>query len=205
MAADAGQAPAGTPVYVASRAVIDAVAGFPMHRGVLAIGRRREEDTLRHACLRPCPARALVVVLVGISNHDNIGAIFRNAAAFGADAVLLDETCCDPLYRKAIRVSVGAALKIPFAVRLTAASQRLLDAQGFAPDRAVAGGQGRYPHDRTARAAGALSRDRGRRPAGRSAGAARDGAHSHCRGVRQPQRRRRIGDRAARDQEQVGK
>ena len=63
----------------------------------------------------PCPRAALVVALVGISNHDNIGAIFRNAAAFGADAVLLDETCCDPLYRKAIRVSVGAALKVPFA------------------------------------------------------------------------------------------
>ena len=56
-----------------------------------------------------------MLALVGISNHDNMGAIFRNAAAFGADAVLLDETCCDPLYRKAIRVSVGAALKVPFA------------------------------------------------------------------------------------------
>ncbi|GHD12037.1 hypothetical protein GCM10016234_15830 [Tianweitania populi] len=56
-----------------------------------------------------------MVVLVGIANHDNVGAIFRNAAAFEADAVLLDETCCDPLYRKAIRVSVGAALKVPFA------------------------------------------------------------------------------------------
>ena len=58
----------------------------------------------------------MVLALVGISNHDNMGAIFRNAAAFGADAVLLDETSCDPLYRKAIRVSVGAALKVPFAV-----------------------------------------------------------------------------------------
>jgi tRNA G18 (ribose-2'-O)-methylase SpoU len=53
-------------------------------------------------------------VLVGLANHDNVGAIFRNAAAFGADAVLLDGTSCDPLYRKAIRVSVGAALKVPF-------------------------------------------------------------------------------------------
>src|SRR5262249_2972462 len=49
------------------------------------------------------------------ANHDNMGGLFRNAAAFGADAVLLDETCCDPLYRKAIRVSVGAALTTPFA------------------------------------------------------------------------------------------
>ena len=61
------------------------------------------------------PERALLVALVGIANHDNMGAIFRNAAAFGAHAVLIDNTCCDPLYRKAIRVSVGAALKVPFA------------------------------------------------------------------------------------------
>jgi len=61
------------------------------------------------------PDAAVVVALFGIANHDNIGGIFRNAAAFGANAVLLDDACCDPLYRKAIRVSVGAALKVPFA------------------------------------------------------------------------------------------
>jgi tRNA G18 (ribose-2'-O)-methylase SpoU len=61
------------------------------------------------------PRRALVLVLVGIANHDNIGSIFRNAAAFGADAVFLDASCCDPLYRKSIRVSVGAALRVPYA------------------------------------------------------------------------------------------
>jgi tRNA G18 (ribose-2'-O)-methylase SpoU len=52
--------------------------------------------------------------LCGISNHDNVGSIFRNAAAFEADCVLMDDTCCDPLYRKAIRVSVGATLKVPY-------------------------------------------------------------------------------------------
>ena len=56
-----------------------------------------------------------MVALFGIGNHDNMGGLFRNAAAFGADAVLLDQGCCDPLYRKAIRVSVGAALRVPFA------------------------------------------------------------------------------------------
>jgi tRNA G18 (ribose-2'-O)-methylase SpoU len=56
-----------------------------------------------------------VLVLFGIANHDNMGGLLRNAAAFGADAVLLDGRCCDPLYRKAIRVSVGAALTAPFA------------------------------------------------------------------------------------------
>lgn len=106
-------APAGLPVYVAPAAVMDAVAGFPMHRGILAIGRRRAPDTL-DGLLESLPRRATLVVLVGLANHDNVGAIFRNAAAFGADAVLLDETSCDPLYRKAIRVSVGAALKVPF-------------------------------------------------------------------------------------------
>jgi tRNA G18 (ribose-2'-O)-methylase SpoU len=67
---------------------------------------------------------AIAVALFGIGNHDNMGAIFRNAAAFGADAVLLDAACCDPLYRKAIRVSVGAALSVPFA-RLPAGSDAL--------------------------------------------------------------------------------
>lgn len=102
------------PIYVANRHCIDRVAGFPMHRGVLAIGRRRAEQTTE-ALLVKIDLHALVVVCIGISNHDNIGAIFRNAAAFGASAVLCDATCCDPLYRKAIRVSVGAVLKVPFA------------------------------------------------------------------------------------------
>jgi tRNA G18 (ribose-2'-O)-methylase SpoU len=112
-------APRQLPVYVASQNVMDDIAGFPIHRGILAIGRRRETADPA-ALIRSLPEQALVVVLVGISNHDNVGAIFRNAAAFGADAVLLDGTCCDPLYRKAIRVSVGAALKVPFVIGTTA-------------------------------------------------------------------------------------
>lgn len=107
-------APDGMPVYVASQAVMDEIAGFHIHRGVLALGRRRPDDGL-DALIASLPRDALVLALVGVSNHDNVGAIFRNAAAFEADAVLLDASCCDPLYRKAIRVSVGAALKVPFA------------------------------------------------------------------------------------------
>lgn len=105
--------PDAVPVYAAGQAAMDNVVGFPIHRGVLAMVRRpaRTAETL----IAGLPERALVVGLVGIANHDNMGGIFRNAAAFGADAVLLDETCCDPLYRKAIRVSVGAALTVPFA------------------------------------------------------------------------------------------
>jgi tRNA G18 (ribose-2'-O)-methylase SpoU len=106
---------ADLPIYVVPASVMDGVAGFHMHRGILAVGRRRPPQAVS-ALLAELPATALVVALAGIANHDNMGAIFRNAAAFGAGAVLLDDTCCDPLYRKSIRVSVGAALKVPFAV-----------------------------------------------------------------------------------------
>lgn len=108
------KAPVDLPVYVAASEVMDRIAGFHMHRGILAIGRKGAAQPAE-ALLDTLPARALIVVLVGIANHDNMGSIFRNAAAFRADAVFLDSTCCDPLYRKAIRVSVGAALKVPFA------------------------------------------------------------------------------------------
>lgn len=100
------------PVFSAAQAVVDAVAGFPLHRGVLAIGRRAEE---RGADALLADAEGDVLLLCGIANHDNMGGLFRNAAAFGVGAVLLDADCCDPLYRKAIRVSVGAALTVPFA------------------------------------------------------------------------------------------
>jgi tRNA G18 (ribose-2'-O)-methylase SpoU len=103
-----------TPVYLADRAVVDAIAGFPLHRGILAIG-RRAPATPADRLLSSAPARAAVVALFGISNHDNLGGVFRNAAAFGVHGVLLGPGCCDPLYRKAIRVSVGAALRVPFA------------------------------------------------------------------------------------------
>jgi tRNA G18 (ribose-2'-O)-methylase SpoU len=109
-----GKAPADFPVYLASGAVMDAIAGFAIHRGILAIGRRLP-DTDAGQLLAALPRRALVLVLIGIANHDNVGAIFRNAAAFGAGAVFLDSTCCDPLYRKAIRVSTGSVLRLPYA------------------------------------------------------------------------------------------
>lgn len=122
--------PPATPVYVAGQAVMDAVVGFPIHRGMLGVARRAPADA--GALLGDLQGPALVVGLVAIANHDNMGGIFRNAAAFGADAVLLDETCCDPLYRKSIRVSVGAALTVPHARASDAAAlvSRLQDA-GF--------------------------------------------------------------------------
>ncbi|WP_170976401.1 RNA methyltransferase [Rhizobium sp. FKL33] len=123
--------PEETPVYVADRAVMNAVVGFDIHRGVLALGSRAIEPTIENR-LSALPDHSLVVAAIGIANHDNIGAIFRNAAAFGADAVFLDETCCDPLYRKALRVSVGAALKLPYVKAGSAADLiGALDRAGF--------------------------------------------------------------------------
>lgn len=99
------------PTYVVPQAVMDGVVGFAIHRGVLALGERGPALEPRELLAE---AR-LVVGLVGLTNHDNVGGIFRSAAAFGADAVLLDAETCDPLYRKAVRVSAGAALLVPFA------------------------------------------------------------------------------------------
>jgi len=125
------KAPSDFPIYVVRGEIMDGIAGFHMHRGILAVGMRGDPASAE-ALVETLPKRALAVVLVGISNHDNMGAIFRNAAAFGANAVLLDQTCCDPLYRKAIRVSVGAALKVPFAsFGDTGAFTAALDRLGF--------------------------------------------------------------------------
>ncbi len=100
-----------TPVYVVPQAVMNDVAGFNVHRGCLAIGERPEpHDWLDLAR----PARRLVI-LERIGDPDNVGSAFRNAAAFGVETVLLDPASADPLYRKAIRTSMGATLRIPFA------------------------------------------------------------------------------------------
>jgi tRNA G18 (ribose-2'-O)-methylase SpoU len=109
-----GPVPDDVPIYAASQVVLDAIAGFPLHRGILAIGQRIETPSADDL-LAALPATADVLLLSAIANHDNMGGIFRNAAAFGVSAILLDADCCDPLYRKAIRVSVGAALLVPFA------------------------------------------------------------------------------------------
>ena len=106
--------PSDAPIYSAGQAVLDAVAGFHLHRGILALARIAPPPSAE-ALLAALPPKALVMALFGIANHDNMGGLLRNAAAFGVQAVLLDATCCDPLYRKAIRVSVGGALVMPLA------------------------------------------------------------------------------------------
>ncbi|HTM82690.1 RNA methyltransferase [Asticcacaulis sp.] len=98
------------PVYVVAQEIMDAVAGFPIHRGYLALGRYAPPLTLAETL---AGERVRVLVLSGIANTDNMGGLMRNAAAFGVDAVILDATCCDALYRKAIRVSVGGVLQAP--------------------------------------------------------------------------------------------
>ena len=104
--------PEGTPVYVAERETMDAIAGFPMHRGVLALARSRAMPSARDIA---SGMGDRLLVGVGIANHDNSGGLLRVASAFGAAGALFDETCVDALYRKSIRVSAGAALTLPHA------------------------------------------------------------------------------------------
>lgn len=119
------------PIYLAAQDVLDQIAGFHLHRGILALGRKPEPVGL-DAFLDSSPEQAVLVGACGIGNHDNMGGLFRNAAAFGAQGLLLDATCCDPFYRKAIRVSVGAVLRTPFIAGLdTAEMVAALQGRGF--------------------------------------------------------------------------
>lgn len=99
------------PVYVVTRDVMAAVAGFDLHRGVVAAADRPLERPLDELL---APAR-LVVVTEGLNDPENLGAIARSARAFGADALLLDPTCADPLARRTVRVSMGEILHLPVA------------------------------------------------------------------------------------------
>jgi tRNA G18 (ribose-2'-O)-methylase SpoU len=111
----------GVPVYVGAHQLVAATVGFALHRGVVAVASRPEpadaNRVLADALHTPSVGGAppLVTVLEGLNDHENIGAVFRNAAAFGVAGVLLDPTCADPLYRRSVRVSVGHVLHVPFA------------------------------------------------------------------------------------------
>lgn len=96
-------------VFVAERPVLASVTGFDFHRGCLALAERPGATSL------DVLTGARLLALEGIGNPDNVGGLFRVAAAFGVSGVLLDPTSGDPLYRKAIRTSMGAALTLPFA------------------------------------------------------------------------------------------
>jgi tRNA G18 (ribose-2'-O)-methylase SpoU len=104
------------PLYTAPDAVLEQLTGIDLHRGVLATGARAPYEPVAPADFAPSRPPRTVLVAEDITNIDNIGQLFRIAAAFGADAVLLSPSCHDPLYRKSLRVSTGHALRVP-AVR----------------------------------------------------------------------------------------
>jgi tRNA G18 (ribose-2'-O)-methylase SpoU len=101
------------PVLLASHAVMREVVGFPFHRGVIALGERGDES--RAGTLLREPGPRVITVLEDVRDPENVGAVFRSACALGAAGVLLSRGSADPLNRKAIRVSAGAALTLPFA------------------------------------------------------------------------------------------
>jgi tRNA G18 (ribose-2'-O)-methylase SpoU len=99
------------PYYRASADVMAEVVGFHLNRGVLAAARRAPERSLAQVI----GSARTVVVLEGVNDHENLGAIFRNAAGLAVDAVVFGNGCADPLYRRAVRVSMGHALLVPYA------------------------------------------------------------------------------------------
>lgn len=100
----------GVPVYTASDDLLAQLTGYPLTRGVLCAMRRPTLPTVEELCR---DARR-VAVLENIVDHTNIGAIFRSAAALGMDAVLVTPSCCDPLYRRSARVSMGTVFQVPW-------------------------------------------------------------------------------------------
>jgi tRNA G18 (ribose-2'-O)-methylase SpoU len=131
--------PQDVPVYVVSHAMIDQVVGFPFHRGILACGQRRPWPTIDD--LIADPERAFFAVICPkISNPENLGAIARIGDVFGIDVVLAGPECPDPLSRRVLRVSMGAALRVPVIVsaRPIEAASRLAASAGFELIAAVA-------------------------------------------------------------------
>jgi len=98
------------PVYTVSQALMTSIAGFRFHRGALA-----SADRPPHPDLDDVVAGAgLVLMAEGVSDNENLGALFRNAGAFGVAGVVLDRSCADPLYRRSLRVSMGQVVRLPF-------------------------------------------------------------------------------------------
>ena len=110
---------AGCPVFCVPREELAKLAGFEVTRGVLAAMRRKRLPEVRELL----ESARRVAVLEDVTNHANVGSVFRNAAALGLDAVLVSPECCDPLYRRAVRVSMGTV----FQVRLEGEDGRWLD------------------------------------------------------------------------------
>jgi tRNA G18 (ribose-2'-O)-methylase SpoU len=126
--------PNDVPMFVIPHDRIEALVGYHFHRGVLACGRRRAWPSL-DSTLAGLGPRATLVVCPVLDKPDNLGAIFRIADAFGVDAVLIGDACPDPLSRRVIRVSMGAALRLPVFVEddLIGATRRARDEYFFSP------------------------------------------------------------------------
>lgn len=98
------------PIYTADRSVLEQLTGYQLTRGILCAMHRKPLPTVDDVCRDA----KRIAVLEGIVDPTNIGAIFRSAAALGMDGILLTPTCCDPLYRRAVRVSMGTVFQIPW-------------------------------------------------------------------------------------------
>lgn len=98
------------PVYTGRRELLAELTGYPLTRGVLCAMRRPQLPSLEAVCR----GAARLAVLEGIADPTNVGAIFRSAAALGMDGVLVTPTCCDPLHRRAVRVSMGTVFQVPW-------------------------------------------------------------------------------------------
>ena len=118
----------GCPVYVVSQALMTAIAGFHFHRGALASGERRPPPGLATVA----GGADTLLVAEGVSDNENLGGLFRNAAAFGVGGVVLDATSADPFYRRTLRVSMGHVLRLPHT-RVASATEAVgaLRAMGF--------------------------------------------------------------------------
>jgi tRNA G18 (ribose-2'-O)-methylase SpoU len=141
------------PLYVAERPVLYEVVRFRLHQGVLACGRRLPPRPLDEVL----DAARTIAVLEGLNDHENLGTLFRSARGLGVDAVLLAPGCADPLYRRAVRVSMGHVLHVPFVtIGPLATALPALHDRGFATvaltprDDAIELGVGGRPADRVA-------------------------------------------------------
>jgi tRNA G18 (ribose-2'-O)-methylase SpoU len=120
--------PDGTPIYAAGRAIIQAITGLGVHRGSLSLFERRTVP----AAAEIVANTTRLVVLSGVMNPTNVGVIFRSAAAFGFDGILLDEDSTDPLYRRASRVSMGTVYGVRYGtIRRPPDGLALLKDAGF--------------------------------------------------------------------------
>jgi tRNA G18 (ribose-2'-O)-methylase SpoU len=124
----------GAPIFVGDRQVLESIAGFHVHRGALAAMARPALPAVGDLLDRACHGveQPRVVVLEGIVDHTNVGAIFRSVAGLGATAVLVSPTCADPLYRRSVRVSMGTVFQVPWT-RMTDVTSGLqaLRSRGF--------------------------------------------------------------------------